>query len=282
MYSKISLKETVNTAGLKQVDIKSLNGLSYTIIDNLPDNSKTYLKLSYLDEIIFEFSIDKFNEKSVFDTEYFKSTQHHYLFRMDKKSLKLFLDETERCISVPFSNHYEHYLYIDNEQHQLEFSSPRLNLTSDMDYNNTGKPTKKQKWVYTYSKVKDSAIHRIVNNYSVVRYTVGNYKRSSDHKHYFIVGDHFQLFGVFNGYFQHLFAIRYSPKTLELHLHSFNDGYSYLTNQSFEDLQSIFKSEFFNWLEADGDSVIKLSLNNYDFSNMSLDDSLKLLEMAII
>lgn len=103
MYSNISLKENVNTAGLKQVDIQSPNGLIYTIIDNLPDNSKTYLKLSYLDEVIFELSIDKFNETAVFDTEYFKQTKHHYLFRMDQESLKLFLDETERCISVPYS-----------------------------------------------------------------------------------------------------------------------------------------------------------------------------------
>jgi hypothetical protein len=276
MYSNISLKEKVNTAGLKQVDIKSPNGLIYTIIDNLPDNSKTYLKLSYLDEVIFELSIDKFNETAVFDTEYFKQTKHHYLFRMDKESLKLFLDETERCITVPYSVYFDHYLFINNSLYQLDFTSHELNFTSNKT---TGC---KSKWVYTYSLVSDSDLARIVSNHSVNRRTIDNYPRESHYGHYMIVGDHFQLLGVFNGHFQDLFSLRYSTKTSELHLRSFKNGYSYLSNQSIEDLRSLLKSELFDWLEVDGDDTIKHALKHFDFEESKLIDALKLLEMAII
>jgi len=65
---EILLTETVSDAGFCQLDIKSPNGLHYIIIDNVPDNQHTYLKLTYHHNVVFEFPIDKFREDSVFDT----------------------------------------------------------------------------------------------------------------------------------------------------------------------------------------------------------------------
>lgn len=282
MYDNISLKSKIHENGSNQIVIKSPNGLKYTIIDNYPDFEHTHLKLTYLDELIFEQTIDKFKEDAVFDTKYFSETKHHYLFRMDNDSLKKFLDETSRKIIVPFSHYYEHYVYINGAQYQLDFASHHLNLTSDMDYDNNKKPEKDHKWVFTYNEVRDIAINRIVHKHSNDRYTIDGYARPSEYKHYHIVGDHFQLIGVFNGHFQELFSLRYSPKTLELHLKNVKGQYSYLTNQSFDDLTLLFKNEFFNWLSMDGDAIVKHALTDYDFNEISLDDTLNLLEMAII
>jgi hypothetical protein len=282
MYDNVSLKSKIHENGSKQIVIKSPNGLIYTIVDNYPDVYHTHLKLTYLDDLIFEQSIDKFKEDAVFDTKYFSNTKHHYLFRMDKDSLKKFLDETNRKIIVPFSHYYDHYLYIDGYQYQLDFSSHELNLTSDMDYDNNNKPNKDHKWVFTYDEVRETAIARIVDNHSNDRYTIDGYARPSEYRHYHIVGDHFQLIGVFNGHFQELFSLRYSPKTLELHFKNVKGEYAYLTNQSFDDLTLIFKNEFCNWLSMDGDATVKFALSDYEFNEISLDDTLNLLEMAII
>ncbi len=279
MYNNISIESRTHQNGSEQFFITSPNGLIYTIIDNYPDSEHTYLKLTYLDELIFEGNIDKFKENTVFDTKYFSKTKHHYLFRMDKDSLKKFLDETNRKITIPFSYNY---LYINGCQYELDFSSHELNLTSDMDYDNSKKTKKDHKWIFTYNEIADTTINKIVNNHSNVRYTIDGYVRQSEYKHYHIVGDHFQLIGVFNGHFQKIFSLRYSPKTLELHLNNLNGKYLYLTNQSFDDMTLIFKNEFFNWLSIDGDLTVKSILNNYNFNEISLDDSLKLLEMTII
>lgn len=272
---EILLTETVNDGGFFQLDIKSPNGLHYTIIDNVPDNKHTYLKLTYSNNVIFEFPIDKFREISVFDTVYFKNSQHHYLFRMDIESLKLFLDDTQNLIAIPYSVDFEHYLFIDTILYQLDFTSNQLNYT-------TSSPSDNKRWTYTYREMKESPIARIVDAHSIDRYTVDNWPRRSHFHHYMIVGDHFQLLGVFNGHFQDLFSMRYSPKTLEMHLNSFSHGYSYLTNQSTEDLDRILKNEFFDWLAFDGTLFVQETLKDLDFNTMTFKDALNILEMAVI
>lgn len=274
---KILLIETVNENDLSQLDIQSPNGLHYTIINDTPDNQHTYLKLTYKDEIIFEYSIDKFVKDAVFDTEYFKQTQHHYLFRMDNKSLKQFLKETNNAISLIYSykpqpisheNYYEHYLFIDDVNYRL----------------NACKSSVKKKGshvMYIYNSTKDNILNRIVKNHSVEQLTTNGYRRSH-YAEYSIVGDHFQLYGVYNGPFQDLFSLRYSPKTLELHINNFKQEKTHLKNQSVDDVNAIFKKEFFDWLEADGDESVKKALTDFDFCNTNLKDSLKLLEMAVI
>jgi len=272
---EILLTETVSDAGFCQLDIKSPNGLHYIIIDNVPDNQHTYLKLTYHHNVVFEFPIDKFREDSVFDTTYFKNTQHHYLFRMDIESLKLFLEDTQNLIYIPYSVGFEHYLFIGAILYQLDFASNQLNYTTSSSSNN-------QRWIYTYREIKESSIARIVDTHSIDRYTVDNFPRRSHFYHYMIVGDHFQLLGVFNGHFQDLFSIRYSPKTLELHLHSFSNGYSYLTNQTADDMNRIMKNEFYDWLDFDGTQFIKAMLKDLDFKNMAFKDALTIMEMAVI
>jgi len=276
----ISVLKEIDINNLYSMQIKSPNGLRYKIIDDYPDNQHTYLKLSYFDDIIFEKYIKKFKENSVFDMKYFEQTHHHYLFRMDGDSLKQFLNETNRCISVPFSQNLNHYVYIDEKLHEIEFASPRLHLTADFDYDNSDRDN--QKWIYTYDEVRETAIARIVYKHCGNRYTVDGYPRASEYKHYKIVGDHFHLIGIFNGHFQEIFSLRYSPVTLELHLKRNDNTYSYLTNQSCDDLLQLFKTQFFEWLASDGNLLITDALKDHDFSAMSLDDSLNLLEMAII
>lgn len=273
----ISLKTTLHENGSNQVDIESPNGLIYTIIDNLPDNTKTYLKLTHQSRLIFDFSIEKFIQDAVFDTEYFKQTQYHYLFRMDNKSLKQFLKATNNDISLIYSykpepisyeNYYEHYLLIDDVVYRL----------------NACKRTVKKNGSYVryiYNSTEDSLLNRIVKNHSVEQLTTNGYRRSH-YAEYSIVGDHFQLYGVYNGPFYDLFSLRYSPKTLDLHINNFKHEKTHLTNQSVDDLNAIFKKELFDWLAADGDESIKKALTDFDFDNTNLKDSLKLLEMAVI
>lgn len=278
----ISVVEYQRKDGLMRLDITSENGLCYTIVDNFPDETKTYLQLTYENEFIFNFYIDKFKDNSVFDIAYFKETKHHYLFRMDSVSLKKFLYETDRCISVPFSERYKHYLYINGKKYELNFVSHRLHVTSNVTYSNENKERHDQKWLYTYNEVIENRITKIVYNHSKDRYTFDGYPRASHYGHYQIIGDHFQLIGIFNGHFQEIFSLRYSPKTLELHLNDVNNQYTYLTNQSSSDFNNVLKNQVFQWLSDDGDRFVKDALKNYDFNEMILDDALQLLEMALI
>lgn len=196
---------------------------------------------------------------------------------MDNKSLKQFLKATNKAISLIYSykpepisyeNYYEHYLFIDNVNY-------RLNACTS--------PVKKNgSYVrYIYNSTKDNILNRIVKNHSVEQLTTNGYRRSH-YAEYSIVGDHFQLYGVYNGPFCDLFSLRYSPKTLDLHINNFKNEKTHLTNQSVNDLNAIFKKELFDWLAADGDESIKKALTDFDFDNTNLKESLKLLEMAII
>lgn len=279
---EISLKETVNEEGLTQVDLHSPNGLHYTIINDTPDNQHTYLKLTYKDEIIFEYSIVKFVKDAVFDTEYFKQTQHHYLFRMDKKSLKQFLNETDKAISLVYSfepyptdmgHYYQHNLHINNVLYRL--NAGKRQVTDDIKKQNASV-------MYFYNDLTDNRLNRIVKNHSPEMLTFSGYNRHSHYAEYFIVGDHFRLFGVYNGPFHDLFSLRYSPKTLELHIHNFKREKTYLTEQSIDDIRLILKRELFDWLAIDGDKDVKKALNDFDFFDLDLNNSLKMLEMAVI
>lgn len=282
---KILLIETVNENDLSQLDIQSPNGLNYTIINDTPDNQHTYLKLTYKDEIIFEYSIDKFVKDAVFDTEYFKQTQHHYLFRMDKKSLKQFLNETDKAISLVYSfelyhtdlgRYYQHNLYINNVLYRL--NAGKRQVTDDGKKQNAAV-------MYFYNDLTDTQLNRIVKNHSSEMFIFNGdsgYNRQSHYAEYFIVGDHFRLFGVYNGPFHDLFSLRYSPKTLELHIHNFKREKTYLTEQSIDDIRLILKRELFDWLAIDGDEVVKKALNDFDFFDLDLNNSLKILEMTVI
>lgn len=279
---KILLIETVNENDLSQLDIQSPNGLNYTIINDTPDNQHTYLKLTYKDEIIFEYSIDKFVKDAVFDTEYFKQTQHHYLFRMDKKSLKQFLNETDKAISLVYSfepyptdlgHYYQHNLHINNVLY-------RLNAGVRQSRDRSKKKTKNI--MYFYNDLTDTRLNRIVKNHSSEMLTFSGYNRQSHYAECFIVGDHFRLFGVYNGPFHDLFSLRYSPKTLELHIHNFKREKTYLIDQSIDDVREILKKELFDWLAVDGSKSIKKALSNFDFSDLNINESLTMLEMAVI
>ena len=282
---KILLTETINENDLSQLDIQSPNGLHYTIINDTPDNQHTYLKLTYKDEIIFEYSIDKFVKDAVFDTEYFKQTQHHYLFRMDKKSLKQFLNETDKAISLVYSfepyhtdqgHYYQHNLYINNVLYRL--NAGKRQVTDDSKKQNTAV-------MYFYNDLTDTRLNCIVKNHSHEMFTFSGdsgYNRQSHYAEYFIVGDHFRLIGVYNGPFHDVFSLRYSPKTLELHIHNFKREKTYLTEQSIDDIRLILKRELFDWLAIECDEVVKKALNDFDFFDLDLNNSLKILEMAVI
>lgn len=281
----IVLIEHTNSDGSHCVEIKSPNGLHYTITDNKPSHKYTYLKLSYFDDDIFEIAMIKKQGETVFDAHFFKGTHHHYLFRMNSESLNDFLKETQRDIKLIWCEYNKYSLdealssssikNIELSNHYLYIGKNKVQVNEQL---NDDKST-----TYTYHQpFVNNPISRLVSNHSVARYNKKGYPIRAQFNHYQIVGDHFSLFGVFKNYYNAIFSLKYSEKTLDLHVTSVNN-YSYtLYNQSFSDMQNIFKKEFLTWLKIDGTSSIQAVLKEHDFTDVSCDDCLRLLEMAVI
>jgi hypothetical protein len=267
------------------VNIQSPNGLHYTIIDDKPSNQHTYLKLSYFDDDIFEISIIKKQGEAVFDANFFKGTHYHYLFRMDSESLSNFLNDTHRDIKLLFCEYNKYSLdevLSDSAIKNIELSNHYLYIGKNKFQIHEQLNDDKSK-TYTYHQpFVNNPISRLVTNHSVTGYNKKGYPIKGQFNHYQIVGDHFSLFGVFKNYYNAIFSLKYSEKTLELYVASVNN-YSYtLYNQSFDDMQNIFKKEFLTWLAIDGTPSMQAVIKEHDFTDVSCDDCLNLLEMAVI
>lgn len=281
----IVLTEHINSEGIHCVEIKSPNGLHYTITDNKPSHKYTYLKLSYFDDDIFEISIIKKQGEAVFDANFFKGTHYHYLFRMDSESLSNFLNDTHRDIKLLFCEYNKYSLdevlsgsaikNIELSNHYLYIGKNKFQIHEQLNDDKSKTYTYHQPFV-------NNSISRLVNNHSVTGYNKTGYPIKGQFNHYQIVGDHFSLFGVFKNYYNAIFSLKYSEKTLELYVTSVNN-YSYtLYNQSFADMQNIFKKEFLTWLAIAGTPSMQAVIKEHDFTDISCDDCLNLLEMAVI